>query len=378
LDNSTFQVKTIIVKPASSSCNLHCSYCYNRAAITSRQKSEFMTLATAEKMISVLPELSSKRISIIWHGGEPLLRQIGFYRKVMEFQEITKVEHPGYEIQNSIMTNATLLNDEFIQFFKIYDWHVGVSLDGPEYIHNKYRHDINNEGSFELVYNNIKKLKEARINLGILSVITNNTSENITPFDFYTFMASINNNFDLLPCWEAVEGEYPNEYVINPTNFLDFIKAVFDIWWEQDNPRIKIRLLNNLVQGAIKGTPHSCASNGTCNMFLSIDADGSVYPCGKFAGIQELKMGNINTQQISEIINNDTSKFYLEVANKKPSKCNDCEWFSYCHNGCTYDRYTGNGEFLELSPYCQTWAKAYYYVEKRANETLSKMPIIKF
>lgn len=332
-----------------------------------------MTLETAENMISILPKLNSKGISIIWHGGEPLLQKLEFYKNIMDIQKKQKFEFPDFEIQNSIMTNGTLIDDNWINFFKQNNWHVGVSLDGPEHIHDKFRHDKNNIGSFRTVYNNIVKLQEAKVNIGILSVITKNTIESITPLEFYSFMTSVNNNFDLLPCWEAFEEEQTNDYVINPTSFLEFVKAIFDIWWEQDDPKIKIRLLNNLVQGAIEQIPHSCAFKGTCNRFLSFDADGSVYPCGKFAGIQELKMGNINTQSIFDIINNDISTSYLEVANLKPQKCDNCKWFLFCHNGCTYDRYVGNGKFIELSPYCRTWAEAYTYVEKRTIETLSHL-----
>lgn len=332
-----------------------------------------MNLDALALIYDSLPLLNTKTVKLIWHGGEPLVRGLDFYKTAVILQKELCAKNASLKIDNSIMTNGTLLNDEWIEFFKENGWHVGVSLDGSADIHNKYRVDAHGNGSFEKVIQNIEKLKKAGLSIGLIAVVTNNTVENSKPQELYEFLNSISNNFEISPCWEASNNGTIPEYVVDPNLFLDYAKTMFDLWWQDDNPRVKIRFFNTLVQGAIGGKPQSCSFNGTCSHFFAIDADGSVYPCGKFAGIPELLLGNIHETPINEILKGDTYQRYLEVANHIPEQCKSCEWYKSCHNGCTFERYVGNGEFTTISPFCSIWKDAYEYVKTEANKTMETL-----
>jgi len=366
------ETKIIIIKPVSSLCNLRCRYCYNSAEFQHRSKPPSMALDTAEALHRSLIDLGSKKVKLIWHGGEPLLRGIDFFRAVVAIQRDLLLELPDLTLENSIMTNATLMTNEWAAFFKENNWRVGVSLDGPAHVHNKYRVDAKGKGTFDTVLEGIRTVQNAGLSVGLIAVVTSHTVKH-QPSEVYEFLSSESRNFDLLPCWEAPWEERTAEYVVEPQAFLEFMKSIFDIWWEEDNPEDNIRLFRSLIQGTIGGRPRSCAFNGNCSQFIAVDSNGSVYPCGKFAGIPEFYLGDINTQALIEILNSQACLEYLQIANHVPDKCLACSWFSVCHNGCTYDRYMGNGQFMEVSPFCETWRAAYEYVDGRVQETMKRL-----
>ncbi len=364
--------KTIIIKPASSSCNLRCSYCYNGAEIHHRSKSGLMSIGTLEGIYNLLPQLNVRVVKLIWHGGEPLVRGLGFYKTAVALQKKLCEEHAGLKIDNSLMTNGTLLTDEWIEFFKENDWHIGISLDGTADIHNKYRVTAQGKGSFDTVFENIKKVNKAGLQIGLISVITKNTVAESDPKEMYGFLKSVSRNFEISPCWETSNNGNVPEYVVSPDLFLNYAKGMFDAWWQDDNPKIRIRFFSTLVQGAIGGKPQSCSFNGTCSHFFAIDADGGVYPCGKFAGIPELYLGNIHESSIENILSGEIYKSYLERVAFVPEKCKECKWYQSCHNGCTYERYLSKGKFSDISPFCEIWENAYEYADAKAQEVMKE------
>ena len=362
--------RTIIVKPVSSLCNLRCSYCYNGVESQHRQKLPFMSLDTVDALHNALPEIEERNVRLIWHGGEPLLRGLDFFRAVLGMQGQLLDSHPEMSLENSVMTNGTLITDEWVRFLKDNGWHLGISLDGPACVHDKYRVDANGQGTFERVLRGRRKAEATGMAVGMVAVITSETIRH-PPDELYGFWASVSKSIHLSPCWESSGLGMTPEYVVDPNAFLEFVRSAFDLWWQEDNPGTSIRLFKNLVQGALGGRPGNCCFSGSCSQFTAIDADGSVYPCGKFAGIPEFNLGNILTQPLREILKSQAFLDYLRVADSVPTKCAECKWLDVCHNGCTYERYVGAGQFSEVNPFCETWSAAYQYVDARIRETMA-------
>ena len=325
-----------------------------------------MTLDTVEALHQLLPDLGEKTIRLTWHGGEPLLAGIDFYRSVVSIQNRLLDNFQDLRVDNIIQTNGTLITDEWAVFFRENKWSVGVSLDGPAYIHNKYRVDNRGRGTLERVLKGTKKLQNAGVSVGVVAVVTSETARH-RPDEVYKFLRSVSRNFELSPCWEAACEAVRPEYVVDPKAFLEFLKSIFDIWWKKDARRVRIRLLRNLVQGALSGSPIRCAGTGGCFQFIAIDAGGEVYPCDKFCGISEFVLGNILKQSLVEILNSQPYLSCLEIASYVPDKCKGCKWLNICRNGCTYDRYVGSRQFVDVSPFCETWRGALEYVNARVS-----------
>ena len=280
------QSKTIIVKPVSSHCNLRCKYCYNGVQFRHGKKIPPMTLDIAERLHRFLPELEVRNIKLIWHGGEPLLRGLDFYKSVVMIQSQLLQDFSKLNIENSIMTNGTLVTNEWAAFLKENKWRLGVSLDGQKHIHDKFRVDSKGKGTFERVLNGRLIAEKVGISVGMISVITSETLK-YPPEEVYQFLTSLSDSFDISPCWEPSRDGVTQEYVVEPEAFLTFIKSFFDIWWNNDDPKMDIRSLKNLLYSVIGGRPSNCAFNGNCSNFIAFDADGSVYPCGRLLDLSE-------------------------------------------------------------------------------------------
>lgn len=361
--------KTIIVKPVSSKCNLRCAYCYNSVEFRTHNKNE-MHVDVIRKLHESIPGLKEKFIKFIWHGGEPILRGIDFYEEVVIIQKDLLTSYPAIRIENSVMTNGTLITDNWVNFIRANKWKLGVSIDGPQAIHDRFRVDTKRNGSYQRALRGRRIAEKAGISVGMIAVVTSETIKH--PVDeYYRFLTSIASGFDISPCWETEQDGSTPEYVIHPDDFLQFAKALFDLWWENDDPKVNIRLFKNLLHGVLGGRPSNCAFSGDCASFIAIDSDGSVYPCGKFAGIQEFKFGNIIKNSLSEILQSRKYSEYLSIAGYLPSECINCRWLRVCNNGCTYDRYTGGG-FKDISPFCPTWKSMFEHIEKKVLETTDK------
>lgn len=231
-----------ILFPVSTSCNLRCLYCFHREGHTPISEDFLMSDAVLSRVISELLKVGPNRVRFIWHGGEPLLAGLEFYEKVVYFQE--KYRGENQQIKNAIQTNGTLLTPEYIQFCKEHDFGVGVSIDGPEWLQNYQRPSASGKGTFQKVMDGINLLTDSRAKFGgILAVVTRNSLPHSK--ELYEFMRGNFQSFDFLPCFEiAQRTKKPISLSVDHIGFANFMIDIFDMWFEDDDPSIKIRTLN--------------------------------------------------------------------------------------------------------------------------------------
>lgn len=352
------------MKPVGEVCNCRCDYCYNMESPgRTPQGSQFMTPETVEKVILGLVEAGYDLITTTWHGGEPLLRGIPFYAGVVEIQKRIREQYPVI-IKNGVQSNLTRLDERWCQFFKDNGFVVGASCDGWRELHDSHRKYGDGRGQFDDTMRGMNLARRFGILGGYIAVVTNETVA-VDPREFFNFLMEVYPRAEITPCW-GIEGGVPKpDYAVSNEQFLTFAKALFDVWWETNDPQKGIRLFHGFMQALLGGQEYTCSYRGNCGDFLGVEANGDVYPCGKFAGIPEFCMGNVHTKTMKEMLEGRVYQAFLTMRRDRPHQCVTCNWGAICNNGCTYERWLGGWRFSEVSPHCEVWDGLYAYVNAK-------------
>jgi uncharacterized protein len=265
----------------------------------------------------------------LWHGGEPLLCGIDFYEKVIFFQN--KYKTSRHKISNQIQTNGTLINDDWVNFFKKNDFRIGTSIDGPKEIHEVFR-----PNSFDRIMNNLQLLKEAGLGFGCICVVNSHNYK--FPLAIYDFLKkNLHQSVSIKPCIEMAKHNQLSEFSVNPIDYANFMIKIFNKWFEEDNPNFIIREFENIIMGLVGEQPTLCCNrvNG-CQRYITINYNGDVYTCDSFVNddYQEYFFGNIAKESIQEIINSDGAKKSNSIEIAALLDCSRCEWLNICGGGC--------------------------------------------
>ncbi|MDD2677881.1 MAG: radical SAM protein [Candidatus Pacebacteria bacterium] len=351
---------TPIIKIVGNYCNLRCMYCFyygkDQSTVT------IMSHRILEKFIEEYTKLYEGNLTFNWHGGEPLLAGLPFFKEIVNLQGIYK--RSGQIIRNTVQTNATLINDEWGKFFKEYNFHIGVSIDGAEKSHSQFRRHNNQEGSFKETVRGIKVLQKYGIKVGIIQTVTRENieyaQENFNFFfnDLDIKSLGINAYLDIM----GNNKKMINQSVSNE-DFAFLLKSYIDLWLIRDDPTIQIREIDNFIAGIMEKQVTSCNFNGSCTKFFCINYDGKIYSsCDRFSGQQKMFIGNLDQQPLLEILDHfSKSKVKLRI-NSLPNDCIFCEWRQVCHNGCTYHRIGGiDGKYY----YCKTRKEIFSYLREK-------------
>ena len=347
----------VLVKPASSLCNLKCSYCFycDEAENRNGGNASVMSAETAENLIKRVLEFCGENsdISFMFQGGEPLMAGIDFFKEFIATAE--KLKDSATKIRYSLQTNGTLINSAFAQFFKEHDFLIGVSIDGDEATHN-----ANRCGSFEKAMSGVELLRKNGVDFNILSVITAKTDA-AKLFEFYK-----KNGFsDVQPiyCLDPLDGKKSN-YSLDAKAFARFQKRFFNLWFGEISRgnRFYVRDFDNLISLITNGYAEQCGASGRCNAQLVVEADGTCYPCD-FYCLDEYECPNINSATINDILNCDRLRKFMEFDEPKNKLCAECPVRPLCNGGCKRYRSLYN----QLSGYCPRMDFIIHAVEKLKN-----------
>ncbi|MBU2219197.1 SPASM domain-containing protein [Patescibacteria group bacterium] len=351
-----FRKKIVLVAPVGGECNLRCYYCYHEGI--RKTKIKVMDDKTLLAVIKSAYGLARK-IDFLWHGGEPTLAGLDFYKKAVELQ---KQFLPGHKIENIIQTNGTLLTNAWAEFFAREKFFVSISLDGPKNLHNANRVFPNGKGSFEKVVRGINLIKQ-RQKVGILCIVS---STNVDyPEEIYDFMKKIGNRgFEANLCTETDLGV--KHLIPSDEKSIKFFKRLFDLWFKDDNPNFRIRTFVNAIRAVVDGTPIDCSfAYNHCWLYLGIDENGDIYPCNRFLKNKELYMGSVQDGSLCQMHESEKAKAIYAEMPKIQGKCFRCKWWQNCGGGCAYDRWIINRKFSTLHPQCAIRQELFSYTEKK-------------
>ncbi len=338
----------VFVKPVGPECNLRCSYCYYLSVKDnySGGKACRMSDEILEKYIIQHIEASTgSDISFSWHGGEPLLAGIEFFRKVALLQ---KKYHPeGKTILNGIQTNGTLIDTDWCRFLSGEKYFVGISLDGPGHLHNIHRLNINGKSSFNDVLKGYRLLQQSGVHTEILCVVSNdNVKYPLEVYDFYRQLKARYITF--LPLVEKEVGS-PGKVTdasVRPDDFGEFLCRIFDKWVEHDIGRVKIQIFEEALRTAFNQDHTLCIFKRDCGGVPVVEHNGDFYSCDHFADNDHL-IGNISNISLSALLDSSRQRdFGRDKSLSLPEYCKRCEVLGMCNGECPKNRFilTPEGE----------------------------------
>jgi uncharacterized protein len=290
-----------------------------------------MDISTLEVVLNRIYENDKerKKSKIIWHGGEPSLMGMAFYRKVITLQ----LKYKGHYFENAVQTNCAMHKKDVIDFWIDNGFKIGVSLDGQEFIHSKTRVYKNGKSSFPYVMGNIEYLKSRDVKFGLISVINSYSVHD--PLSYYKFIKDISPNSvrvnPLIPIGNAIE--HDNIHV-TPHQYGSFLINLFDAWINDDKFYFMIEPLSDMLQALITKKSRSCAFLNDCtNFFVGIDPHGNISPCGRLSK-DDFFFGNVMNLSISEALNSKTAERFRINSSQRLNECNSCNLLAICNGGC--------------------------------------------
>lgn len=351
---------SLLLKPASSDCNLRCAYCFylSRRALYSSVKRHRMSQETLEltiKRFLSAPHQSS--YTFCWQGGEPTLMGVEFYRRAINLQR--QYCPSGSCIINTLQTNAVLLNDRFSKFLSDSMFLVGVSLDGPADIHDYYRKNILGEGVHARVIQGLECLRRNHTEFNILTLVTDANVKRGK--EVYTYLRELGINYhQYIPCVEFDMRGWPAPYTISGEQWGNFLCEIYDEWIKSDTRTVSIRLFDSIITYLVTGSHDNCQMGLECCQYYVIEYNGDIYPCDFFVN-SSLKLGNVQTNTWEAV---GASSRYLDFGKRKaqiPIACMNCGFLAICSGDCLKHRRYSANDNGPSSWLCTGWKHFYQH-----------------
>ena len=383
----------VMLKPAGAHCNLACKYCYylekNKLYPTAQRhlmSDEMLEQFTRE----YIEAQTMNQVLFTWHGGEPLLRSIDFYRKALSLQQKYA---GGRRIDNVIQTNGTLLTDEWCEFFAQNHWLVGISIDGPQPYHDHYRLTAAGKPSWKKVMQGIKLLKKHGVEWNAMAVVN---AYNVNhPLEFYRFFKENGCQFlQFTPIVErltrhedgrtlaslADKNEIPlSEASVAPEQWGYFLCAIFDEWVRKDVGKIFVEIFDCTLANWMGISPGICAYSKECGHAGVMEHNGDVYSCDHFV-FPEYKLGNIRDHSLIDMLYGEQQQEFSRLKHSSlPRQCKECDMEFACHGECPKNRFMkdkyGDSGLNYLCPgYYHYYQHVAPYMDYMKQELMSQRP----
>jgi uncharacterized protein len=351
----------VVAKPVGPLCNLDCDYCfylekqnlYDKGA--NFRMSDDVLVAFIRKYIESQP---TPVVEFVWQGGEPTLLGLDFYRRVLELQ----APYSGQKaIKNSLQTNGILLDDEWCRFLKQHDFMVGLSLDGPHDIHDRYRKDRQGKGSFEAVMRGLRLLQKHGVEYNVMASVGRETARR--PLEVYRFLKEEGVEFvQFVPIIERLPGSFeqhlglelagptaldrdePNvdatDWSVLPEEYGDFLIAIYEDWVSNDVGKTFVMNFEWALNAWIGNPSPVCIHAKRCGRSIVIEHDGDLFACDHYV-YPNYRLGNILKDDLLTIVDKSCQDgFGVEKETALPRWCLECEVLAACQGGCPKHRFS--------------------------------------
>ena len=383
----------VMLKPTGAHCNLACKYCYylekNKLYPTAQRhlmSDEMLEQFTRE----YIEAQTMSQVLFTWHGGEPLLRSIDFYRKALSLQQKYA---GGRRIDNVIQTNGTLLTDEWCEFFAQNHWLVGISIDGPQPDHDHYRLTAAGKPSWKKVMQGIKLLKKHGVEWNAMAVVNAYNANH--PLEFYRFFKENGCQFlQFTPIVERLTRHEDgrtlasladkdeislSEASVTPEQWGYFLCAIFDEWVRKDVGKIFVEIFDCTLANWMGISPGICAYSKECGHAGVMEHNGDVYSCDHFV-FPEYKLGNIRDHSLIDMLYGEQQQEFSRLKHSSlPRQCKECDMEFACHGECPKNRFMkdkyGDSGLNYLCPgYYHYYQHVAPYMDYMKQELMSQRP----
>jgi len=339
------KIFTLMVEPYGD-CNLRCCHCYYDLQNGSVMGIEDFTLVV-EKVAHYIEKKGFRKIHFIWHGGEPLLAGINFFRQAIGIinNTISQVQQRHF-----IQTNGLLLDDEFCRFFRDMNVEVGISLDGPPDLHDRLRVDSNGNGTHAAVMVKIRLLEKHHVPLGFNAVISRAGIGHEQRL--YRFFQEMGYGFRVNPIIPGRNQDILDEYLFQKGEYGEFLCRLFDMWTHTETRRINVSPLDIYLRSVLDDETSECQHQHSCvGTHIGIRPSGEAVLCSRF---QNYGFGNILKKSMADIVSSLSSRQIKSRANAL-NDCRSCENWSICHGGCPCNSVACGHSLMEKDPFCKDY-----------------------
>lgn len=382
----------VLAKPVGASCNLRCKYCYylEKSHLYRNAPARVMSDELLERFVQeYIQAQTMSQVLFTWHGGEPLMRPLSFYRKAVALQERYAF---GRQIDNTIQTNGTLLTDEWCEFFKEHNWLVGISIDGPQEFHDEYRRTASDKPSWQKVMRGIRLLRKHGVEWNAMAVVNDFNAG--YPLEFYHFFKEMGAKYiQFAPVVERmaahsdgrhlatlVDQECPvADFSVSPAQWGDFLCAIFDEWVRHDVGQTYVEIFDCTLANWVGERPGICVYAKECGHAGVMEFNGDVYSCDHFV-FPEYKLGNIRDRTLVEMLYGEQQRQFSCLKHASlPKQCKECEWEFACHGECpknrfVNDRYGNPGLNYLCSGYRHFYEHVAPYMDFMKKEFMNQCP----
>lgn len=346
---------SLLIKPASSLCNLNCTYCFYHDVADNREVNSYGIMEDITRLTVIEKAkdyVGNDTVTFAFQGGEPTLAGLEYFKSfVDEVSEHFKASQVHYAIQ----TNGIVIDEQWAQFFKKHNFLVGLSLDGKKDTHNLNRLDHKGNDSYKQVIKAVDIMNEYQVQFNILTVLNKPVSRKIISI-YNDYKTKGFRYLQFIPCLNP----FGDAFALKPKEYEKTLKTLFDLWYEDimSETPISIRMFDNILSMILGQPPESCDMNGRCSVQNVIEADGSVYPCD-FYVLDEYKLGSVHEHSFNDMISSPVSEVFIEPSLAVPDECKTCRYYGLCRNGCR--RYREDNKYY----YCEAMKEFYdYSIEK--------------
>ena len=353
---------TFLIKPASSLCNMRCTYCFYHDVAKHRETEcmGIMNEDTARTIIQKAYEAvaSNGIIQFTFQGGEPTLAGLNFYEKWMQMEQ--EICSDTVQIYHSIQTNGLILDEKWAQFLKKYHFLVGLSLDGPAEFHDAYRITAQHQPSFARVLETLKLLNLYQVDVNLVSVITKKSVQ--SPVQIYETLKNLGNHpLQFIACLDSLDGQTENS--LSADEYGHFLCQLFDCWLNdfKQGVYVSVRLFDDVLRMLMGMPATNCANRGLCGGYLTIEADGSLYPCD-FYVLDDYRIGNIHELSVTQAFQHDTYQNFIRQSAIRPQHCKDCTFLRICKGGCRREWINNTNPMCKAYHMFYTHALPYFYI----------------
>ncbi len=336
----------------------------------------------------------TEEICFTWQGGEPTLLGLAYFEEAVALQRKYAGRH---KITNSLQTNGTLLTPEWAAFFKQEGFLIGISIDGPEHLHDAYRVDRGQKPTFARVMQGLKLLQDYQVDYNTLTVLNRKNAR--YPREVYRFLKECGSSFLQFipiverapsePCRERgqtlcappnspeeLEADYAKvtPWSVSPDDFGRFYIKVFDEWVRQDIGRVFVQLFDVMLGLWMKLPSSLCVHAETCGTAVAMEYNGDVYSCDHYV-YPEYKLGNIKQVPLEDLVCSPRQQAFGQAKKDElPGQCGECEFYFACHGGCPKHRFSraSTGEYT-LNYLCRGYRAFYRHIDPWMRQTARSM-----